>query len=82
MVITPAIQDNNMLWALFTEKRNIAMEKRILIDRKVELIKDKMLDGHDKKDLQIQKSIEQVQRERTKQDQLNDDIKRKEHKAK
>jgi hypothetical protein len=28
VVVTPAIQDNNMLGALFTEKRNIALEKR------------------------------------------------------
>ena len=50
--------ENDMFGPLFAEKKNISLEKGLIAERKIELIKDQIMGDSLKRQAHMEKSIE------------------------
>ena len=55
---TVHVAENDMFGPLFAEKKNISLEKGLIAERKIELIKDQIMGDSLKRQAHMEKSIE------------------------
>ena len=55
---TVHVSENDMFGPLFAEKKNISLEKGLIAERKIELIKDQIIGDQYKRQAHMEKSIE------------------------